>query len=338
MTRWRQYLQNAGHRGSNIDCHRQNKKCLVSCGKVGSVIPKNIIIYNIIEPTSLSCKAKAAALLHATQSQTHRILLFQKCLSSMENNTSEISKIVINVQVILWPPVFTQPFSRCYLRGLGENRKLKDKQKIVLGTLSLQGILVKPGRVNRVQTPYTPVSKAPKQADSSGWGLQVDRNLSWSCRITSIASSIANRNSYFNTYREKTSWATSEQREILASKDTVLFNALCSTFLLTGHHINIHATDPESQQATATSVWRQIKWMETETIPWPLPLPSSQTAAVLSSRWCQRALILEKEPSRKVRLPSPVCWLWQLKAFERRQYCDRTLFDRNSMTWLNHVQ
>lgn len=99
------------------------------------------------------------------------------------------------MQVRLQPPVFTQPVSRCYLRGWGENRKLKDKQKMALGTLSLQGILVKPGTVNRVQTPYTPVSKAPEQADSIGRGLLGDRNLSWSCRITSTASSIANCNS-----------------------------------------------------------------------------------------------------------------------------------------------
>lgn len=126
MTCWRRYLQNAGHRGSNTDCHRQNKKCLVSCGKVGSVISKNIIIYNIIEPTSLSCKAKAAALLHATQSQTYRIVLFQKCLSNMENNTSKISKLSLMCKSYSSLLSSLNHSAGITLEG-GENRKLKDK-------------------------------------------------------------------------------------------------------------------------------------------------------------------------------------------------------------------
>lgn len=69
------------------------KSVLYLVEKSAPLYQKNIIIYNIIEPTSLSCKAKAAALLHATQSQTYRVVLFQKCLSSMENNTSKISKL-----------------------------------------------------------------------------------------------------------------------------------------------------------------------------------------------------------------------------------------------------
>lgn len=100
--------------------------------------------------------------------------------------------------------------SACIIGGGGENRKLKDRQKKALGTLSLQGILVKPGIVNRVQIPYTPVSKAPKQADSIGWGVRFESL--WSCKITSIASSIANRNRYLytNNKKKQPNWAMSE--------------------------------------------------------------------------------------------------------------------------------
>lgn len=67
----------------------------------------------------------------------------------------------------------------------------EQKKEDISSTLSFQGMVRKPGRAKRLHTPYTPVNRTPKQAEETGWGLWGDRIPPWSCRITSIESSIA---------------------------------------------------------------------------------------------------------------------------------------------------
>lgn len=49
----------------------------------------------------------------------------------------------------------------------------------------------RPGRAKVLHTPYTAVNRAPRQAETTAWGLWEDRTPLCSSRITSIESSIA---------------------------------------------------------------------------------------------------------------------------------------------------